>query len=337
LSARHTGSALLLVLCTAVCARAPTLPMQSPDDTILTVSERSLSIDDIKNELWDEGNTRIFRPSTLMERLVIPDILASLLSRADTGDADLGRLAAKAARIGFQIEVWRVDGGLYWALLEQNSQRRGAGAYIVRISKRSQSRIQMILQTPHAYYDVGTGIIGARLFFGGEVDARALFTNTVHRYWDATGDYQPREGSASDVCHRLDHVFQYATDTAARVLGDVVVVQLHGFADSPKRPDAITSAGDANGSTPLVMTLQQKIGDLLGDTKRFPEETEELGGTTNVQGHLLSNYRHAYFVHVELSKNIRERLLDSAEMLARFGSVLVWDIPDRQSPGGTSR
>lgn len=295
-----------------------------------------MSIDDVTAALWDAGGERVFRQSTLIERLTIPAILASLLSRADTGDADLGRLAAKAARVGFQIEVWRVDGGVFWALLERDSQKRGAGAYIIRVAKRSPSRMHVILQAPHAYYDIGTGIIGARLFFASGGDVRALFTNTVHRYWHTSGTYQPREDSGSDVCHRVDHVFQYATDTAARVLGEVVVVQLHGFANNPKRPDAIISAGDANGSTPLVLMLRQKLGDLLGDIKRFPEETEELGGTTNVQGRLLRNYRHAYFVHMELSKSIRERLLDSADMLARFGRVLTWDSRDAQPRGGSS-
>lgn len=337
-----TRKALVLALFLwFACARPPTLPSAPADTATVEVMTRTMTVGEIQTELWGAGRTSTFGRSSLAERRVVSEILAVLLDRARTEDridanAELSTLAARAIRVGMRLEVWHVVGGEFLALLEDPAHLRGAGAYVVRVAPRAPARLEVVLQAPHAYYDTGTGDIAARLFFQEGATPRALFTNTVHRYWDADGTRSPRDDSPADVCHRTDHVFQYATDAAARILGDIAVIQLHGFADGPGRPDAVISAGDASGSTPLVRAVVRALGDQLGQTARFPEDTAELGGTTNAQGRMLRTYPRAHFVHIEMSKSTRRRMRSSADELDRLARALFGEAMNLSSEGAPS-
>lgn len=335
----------------SACVRAPATTMvtttdksrdksgdQSARHPSAPVEERELTTDDIRAELWPRERTTRFQSSTLIERQTIAAIVQSLVRGAGTRDAPLPQLAYKAQTIGFRLQSWRVAGQRYWALVEAEDKKRGGGAYIVRVGQAPERPPQVLLQAPHAYYDLGTGILALRLFFADNRRVVALFTNTVHRYWDESGDYQKRERSHADVCHHTNHVFQHATDGAARALADLVVIQLHGFADTKHRPDAIVSSGDPSQSSPLVRRLSQQLKATLGDVRRFPEEVDELGGTTNAQGRLLSTSRRAHFVHLELSARVRKELRSTPEKLAHLAATLFGSaLDDPEMNPGTDR
>ena len=341
----HAALAVFLLFCSTVfhaCVRAPRLPVATTDDDITDqpaaeVDERVLTMDDIRSELWHRERTIRFRPSTLHERETVSAIVASLFAGAGAGDAPLPQLAQKARSIGFRLQVWNVAGQRYVALIEADDHRRGAGAYVVRVGAPSPGGTPILLQAPHAYYDLGTDELSLGLFFADNSRMVGLFTNTLHRYWDETGDYQKRERSPADVCHRTDHVFQYATDSAARVIGDLIVLQLHGFADNKRRPAAIVSSGDTGQSSPQVERIAVALRPVLGDVRRFPEETDELGGTTNAQSRLLSTSRRAHFVHLELSSRLRRKLRRSPELLASMARALFEAPLDRPEPAAESQ
>ena len=58
------------------------------------------------------------------------------------------------------------------------------------------------------------------------------------------------------------------------------------------------------------------------DVKRFPEQTKELGATTNAQGKLLRSLAAATFVHVEMSASLRKRLAAEAALREQLAAAL---------------
>jgi hypothetical protein len=303
------------------------------------VPVRDLAPEDVRAELWPRPSPA-FVAMTADERAELGAMVAAL-ARAAIAGGDLRALAARAVGIGFCVEIWRVRGRVFWALREQPEQRRGAGAYIVRPGPRPDDGPEIVLQAPHAYFDLGTGNLAAALFFGeeGRGRARALFTNTAHRYMGggrptppavAPGADAPDEGDESDgpvdapadVAHTAEHGFQVATERIVRVLDYVAVIQLHGFADRPDQPEIILSSG-ADHVPAHIATLASALGAIFERVLRYPDDIAELGGVTNVQGRMLAQYPRAHFVHVELSGTTRRRLGRTPALLARFADALL--------------
>lgn len=291
----------------------------------------------IRAELWPE--TRVsYVPMGAGARERLAALVAGLTAAARSG-GDVRALAARAREIGFRVEFWRVRGRVFWALLEARAQRRGAGAYLLRPGPHLGGGPEIVLQAPHVYFDRGTGHIAAALFFGreGQGRARALFTNTAYRY-DGVLDHasdaaapapapsgpagEPARRAPADVAHADDHAFQAATEAVVRELGHVVVIQLHGFAERPTRPEIILSSG-ADEVGPLLAELATGLAAVFERVLRYPEEHHELGGTTNVQGRMLALHPRAHFVHVELSARTRRRLGATPALLARFAHAVL--------------
>jgi hypothetical protein len=306
------------------------------------VPVRDLAPADVRAELWPRPSPA-FVAMTADERAELGALVAAL-ARAAIAGGDLRALAARAGGIGFCIEIWRVRGRVFWALREQPERRRGAGAYIVRPGPRPGDAPELVLQAPHVYFDRGTGNLAAALFFGeeGRGRARALFTNTTHRYKGggrptppaaASGDDAPDAGdegdesdtlvdAPADVAHTAEHGFQVATERIVRVLDHVVVIQLHGFADRPGQPEIVLSSG-ADHVPAHIAALATALGAIFERVLRYPDDIAELGGVTNVQGRLLAQYPRAHFVHVELSGTTRQRLGRTPALLARFAHALL--------------
>lgn len=195
----------------------------------------------------------------------------------------------------------------------------------------------------------------------GRGRARALFTNTAQRYKGRTGaapdatrgaeagvpDAPPEarergagaqgepgdhEGDAredeapmdapADVAHNAEHGFHVATERIVRVLGHVVVIQLHGFADRPGQPEIILGSG-ADHAPAQLTALAASLGASFERVLRYPDDIGELGGVTNVQGRMLAGHPRAHFVHVELSGTTRRRLGRTPALLARFADALL--------------
>jgi hypothetical protein len=240
-------------------------------------------------------------------------------------------MAADAAAAGFRLEAWRVNGDLYWALVEQRVH--GAGAFVFRVGPREDGPT-ILLEAPHNYFDLGTGRLAADVFFTRRDGARprALFTNTIHRYQLAPGDKKRRDHNPADIAHEPEHAFSIATIAFARAAGTTHVIQLHGFGSrSDDDGDgeigeiaAVVSAGNRAGSSALSTAIARELAGVLGDgVKRFPEEAKVLGATTNAQGKLLRDVNGAAFVHVEMSSTVRKRLGSDAALRARFAAALL--------------
>ena len=282
------------------------------------LTQRTLGVDEARKLLWRSNRGVDFAPATAEEKTALGALLGALWRGADP-DAPPAELTGWARAAGMTLEVWTVSGRPSWVVREPDERRRGAGVYLVRAGAPAPGTA-ILLQAPHADFDESTGPIASRLYFDGDARVRALFGSSLHRYRHA-----PRQDdNPADVAHQPEHAFQAATGA---VLGPgVVVVQLHGFREAEDH-DAIVSAGERAGSTPLSSAVAAAIGEALGvAVARYPEDTRALGATTNVQGRLAREVG-ARFVHVEMSPALRDRLRDDPDAVAALGRALVEAAP----------
>jgi hypothetical protein len=322
------------------------LPVSSP------MIQRTLTLDEIDRLVWAPGANVSFAPTTIREREALAQLVPALAQGARAATPpDPQAWQQTAHDAGFRIEAWTVDGQPYWALVELPEQRRGAGAYVFRVAPAAHvegatAAAEILLEAPHAYFDVGTGRLGAGLFFFPPPGARprAFFTNTIHRYQSAPGKKLKQKNSPGDVAHNPEHGFSTATEAFVRALGGhVLVLQLHGFAGRPDEADdedvakgaaakdatpagaiaMVVSAGDKHGSSPRSLALAAALTKLFGaGVKRFPEDTRVLGATTNVQMRAIAHVPGAEFVHIEMSAETRKALAGDPALRAKLGTIL---------------
>lgn len=304
--------------------RAGTVPTEA---VVPLGEEQAPSERRMKAALWPNLRGTPYAAPTAA-RVAATEALVSAAVAHALGEADEHRLPALAHEAGFVVERWRFDGHRYLALLEGPAARGSTGAFVLRVGPRAPAGGELILQAPHAFHDVGTGELALAVFLAEPERFRGLFTNTLHRYVQADGTKQKRADNPADVCHNDAHAFVAATLAAARALGSAEVVQLHGFGDDhviEDRPGAwaVVSAGDEAGGSPRVAAVAEALRrEFGGDVARYPEDVDELGGTTNVIGRRVRAEPSARFLHLELSAAFRAELLRRRDWPPRLAAIL---------------
>jgi hypothetical protein len=278
---------------------------------------RELTLREAEARVWRDGERHLVPPSeaqgAAMERLV-----AAAIDLADRGAAQPHGLGEELVATGFVAELWQV--GPTRALALVDDAHRGGGAYFFRVAGAPrEARTRRVLQAPHAYHDVDTGSLAARLFFALE-QGDAFCTNTLHRYWSPEGEREPRPDAPADVAHRDDTFFQAAT-RALVAAGDAQVVQLHGFGEHEGLAhEVVLGRGVDDASGPHIAALADALRAAGLSVARFPEDFDGLGGTTNAQGRLCREAG-ASFVHIETSRALRRRLEADEGLLRALGEA----------------
>jgi hypothetical protein len=243
------------------------------------------------------------------------------------------RGAAQAARdgaapptggpAGFALEV--IEG--QW-LLREDGAPRGAGAVVLPPNAPAGAPI---VEAPHTFHDVGTLPIALEAFAEGP--AAALLVNTVHRAASRPGGPDGAGGGendtaelSSDLAHAPRSFFLAAHEVLLDVRPDALVIQLHGFADGTATGAAVvlSAAGTRADPAPAARALRSELGDGVVDIA--PARHPQLGGLTNVEA-LACRRRAARFLHVELSRSLRDRLLRDAPARAAFVRRLLASAP----------
>jgi hypothetical protein len=196
------------------------------------------------------------------------------------------------------------------AIVESPDRREGRGIYVIRLDSLSP----LALQAPHRFYDTKSGLLTRYCFEENDIWIAAW--NTVHR-------------DSVDLAHRRDHFFNAMTRALVTLDRSMVVTQIHGF-DARKRQPAARSASVVISDTtqqpgPLVRQIASAQKDLVGPDKvrLFPLEVSELGGTLNQQARVFRQAGKPGFLHLEMSRELREELAGNASMRARFFSTLT--------------
>jgi hypothetical protein len=341
---RNTRWVLVLALTSTACSRGkctdkpkPAPPPPAPGAS----GERQLTVEGYASLVYGPGPQASFAETSAAEHEAIAALIPRLLEgsrRAPPPDPRAWQ--ADAAAVGLQIEVWKLGGQTYWALLEPSDRVRGAGAYVFRVAP-AEAGPEILLQAPHNFYDLGTGRIAAEMFFDPPPGARprALFTNTIHRYQLAPGNKRKRRHNPADVAHNPQHAFSIATEAFANAAGGARVIQIHGFGARTDEDDEgepgdvamVVSAGDEAGSSPLSGAIAAALAAEHGaGVKRFPEDVRFLGATTNAQGRLLRKIAGSELVHVEMSSDLRKQLTGSAAARRKLAAILFNTNPARR-------
>ncbi|WP_437302408.1 hypothetical protein [Sorangium sp. So ce388] len=126
----------------------------------------------------------------------------------------------------------------------------------------------------------------------------------------------------ADVAHAERSFFLSAHRALLQSFPGIPTVQLHGFQDSSAADAAaIASAVGAGADLErLLAPLRAVVSD--GKVLAYPAEISKLGGATNVQARW-SRQLGAPFYHVELSRALRDKLIDDADLRRRFAAAFA--------------
>lgn len=216
---------------------------------------------------------------------------------------------ADASALGLHIRI-EEDRILVWG------RDASMGLYVIRTGAAQSA----VLQAPHSFYDLGTGALTSTLFEDGPW--RAAFFNTTHRYGGPGLAEEERPAALPDLAHRPYSLFQSATFGALDALNDPIVAQIHGFR-SREGEAAVLTSGAAQQPSRHQVSVQGSLRELLQEWGPVVNASArpDLAGRKNVQGRALSG--NAIFLHLELSKSVRDGLLQDREQLAAVGSALL--------------
>jgi hypothetical protein len=212
-------------------------------------------------------------------------------------------LAMDWRALGFEFEQLPGTEMPCWVVYEQRKHARGWGLYMICPERiiTTEAAPALVLQAPHSFADRFTRNVALRLVDDGHFAAAAW--NTVHR-------------RVVDVAHTADHPFHAFTQAMLDVRLDSYVVQVHGF-DPSNRTTSAGSSADlivSNGDDfpeawvrKAAVMLQSE--PTMGRVHLYPTQVRELGATTNVQGLLLRQAGSQRFLHLEMSHDLRVRMV----------------------------
>ncbi len=236
--------------------------------------------------LYTQSKVKEYRPVSREQYNQAIEVFEALF-RLDT--LELGKNVRVLGCLG--LEIVRVESGI---LVLMDSRREGAGFYLLRTAKKPLP----MLSIPHRFHDVKTGKIGLKMMLEGDFKAAAF--NTVHR-------------KLMDAAHEEYTLFNAFHQAFARVYPDASIYQLHGYNqqkrsdNSAKKAKLIISSGSFSAS-PVARDIFTCAGAMEEGARLYGYNVFELGGTTNIQNRSLHTMGYAGFVHMEMSREMRERL-----------------------------
>lgn len=252
-------------------------------------------------DLVEQSFSRAWKKTSTID-YVTPDsgdvaAMRELFTRLLQGERDQ-KIKGSLRKLGWNLRT-QSSGSTTWTVLtEEEDQRSGRGLYAIA----SQGR--HALQAPHVPSDGLTGDILLRYVADGL--PRALAWNTLPR-------------SKADMAHTDNTYFLAFSQAYATVFPDDKIIQIHGFDSSQRRTrsaersGAIVSATHKNPSPELRKAIDCLKRRLSPDTRLYGQDVSELGGTTNSIARRLRGDGYEGFIHVELSRPLREALRDDAD------------------------
>lgn len=247
------------------------------------------------------------------EEVTRAEVLFARLLQGETAE----QLSSPWHALGYKIQDISQDGKELVVLMEEPLRKEGRGFFLFRRSNKASH----MLMIPHGFKDVRTDVIGLALFM--ERDFTVGAWNTVPRY-------KNREDKSlqQDFGKQPSSYFSALTRAFAGSKMHEKVYQLHGFSTKKRESAAGKKAGVilSGGSGKVrqdVRTLGHCLQAIVAEpVLLYPSEVHELGGTTNISGKILRNMGHGGFVHIELSRPLRQRLSKDSDLSKSFGSCL---------------
>ena len=260
--------------------------------------------DNALEQYWKQQRSNHYQPLTIKQLMT-----AEALFRQHFAGAWNPSLQQQWQQLGFRAEIIEYSQQRLLMIREQPTAQQGRGFYLFRIASTSR----LVLQAPHSFKDSYSGSLALQLFEQGDYLAAAWNTTTRDKV---------------DLAHQADSLFNRFTAAFAQSVADGRLLQLHGFAQQKRKTQAgreaqlIISSGSKQLSRHVnaIAECSQKV--LQGNVYRYPLEVSELGGTLNVNAATLRSNGHDGFVHLEMSKPLRQRLRKDQQLLSQFNHCL---------------
>ena len=210
---------------------------------------------------------------------------------------------------------WGERGAQLWSAVE------GGGAYVFR--RRALSPV--VVEVPHSFSDLKTFAIGLELYL--RLSAKALLVSGTQR---RTGCAEEAQFCLSDVAHARTSAFHAVHRALIEGHPDRLVVAVHGFAERKGDPLVVLSASKSRlALSGLAARLAQVLSAYsLRPVATFPDEIDRLGGTTGTQAKHTASAS-ARFMHLELSRDLREALVKSPALMSAFANAVA---PEARPP-----
>lgn len=273
---------------------------------LFSTPAHAMDLDDLLRDARSDPEVVYVAPSVF--RLAAERSFFQLVFRAAAA-GDASRLDGRF--LGFDLHV--LDDEL--VITEAPEQRRGAGAWVVRIG---EAREETFVQAPHTFSDMGSAPIALELYRA--LGARALAIATVHR----------RE---TDIARNGQSTFHMATLAWLASGAASTLIQVHGFKDETAAFDLVLSAGEASDPPAWLKTVKSGVAKALPDARvaLFPDDVDVLGATTNVQG-AAARSQGARFLHMELGASLRGEVRESKRARRELARALAAGIgaPERR-------
>lgn len=271
------------------------------------------------------GREVSYRPPQAEELGKIFQAGCALFRRLTTGRDDGALALFQAAH--FRLTRTELAFGPAIAIHEEEGTLRGAGVYVFRLGPLPRERL---VQVPHSFTDVGTLKIGIDL--ANATRSRALMVNSVprqaHGKSTATGD-EHGSSAPADLAHQKLTFFQQLTLAALFTLPGLQVLQVHGFTDGslPESPRAavVVSPGAATAGSSEAAQVAERLARLLGRDRvlLYPRDTRRFGARSNQQGRAVATNSGATFLHLELSRTLRDQLTKDALLRRAFAFAVA--------------
>lgn len=255
----------------------------------------------------------VWQSPTDRARRALARAVQALAGRRDTC-TELDTATAAAAEAGFSLSIHAVEGLGAFAVLEEPAH--GGGLYVVRCGVLPPEQ-ELVVQAPHALHDVATDELARHALVGGA--ARVLMLNTVHRY-RALPDERPADPvHPADVTRQPTSAFHTVALAWSAAVPVARTVQLHGYGEGHTAALVVLSSGDeTRPPRALEAPVAAALGVDVAAVEVFGSDGRTLGGTQNVLARALLAAPVARFVHVELARDVRERLSTDAAAATAF-------------------
>jgi|Deesub1362A_J573_1020465.scaffolds.fasta_scaffold00412_12 hypothetical protein len=279
--------------------------------TILILPLRG-EVSDIEGILSDAFKGGIYIPPT-DEELKDAETLLGSLFRGVLNE----RVEALSRKIGLRPIQISHDGERLIILME-DERKTGRGLMIFRL----EDYRGFVIQVPHSFTDIHTRKIGLRLFLDSR--AEAVIFNTVRRQYSDSGTTVD-----ADMAHIRESYFTVFAKTFAETHPSGYIIQLHGFSrakrktPSGRESDVIISSGRSTASS-ITTTIYRCLKNSMGErVNLYPYDVRELGGRKNSIAGILNEMGFNGFVHIEMSRAIRDRLVNDRSLYRGFEGCLI--------------
>lgn len=209
------------------------------------------------------------------------------------------------------LPPWQLRSQPGLVMLQASSAQFGGGNLYYRPKGSA-----CMLSVPHQFHDQLTDKIGKAVL---ATRCQVLVINTEHRKAPSPDLY------SMDYSHRPSGLHAAAAQAFARRYPTSHLYQLHGFNQSKRRTPQARQAefiiSQGRQSTDALSQLQMCLSKLSEHTYQYPQQVSELGGTRNVMHRL--GLPAGYFIHIEISRPMRERLVAQPDIMEQFTLCLI--------------